>query len=494
MAFRARAIGANRSNVRRSEPEDSVFVSAGNSGFIGTEIAYDLKMRHGAAEKAPHGPTNFMKEGPMNAISSFWGQLEGTVLDGKYNLRRCLSIYDDGALFLTEVSGSDPRPAMIKLIPIGPGSGSGTLSRWRMAMELSHPNLVRIFAAESAEIEGVPVLYAVMDCAEDNLGNVLRDRGLSEAEALDALESILPALQYLHDRGLVHGHLRPGNILAVGNTIKVSSDEVGMRDERPYSRFNTTSYDAPEVSAGIVSTTADVWSVGMTVCEMLTQALPDRGENPEHVITRLPEPFRELVRHCLCTAPDERWSVAQIAQFLKPVAADGGTPPIPQHRRPWKWIALVALTAAVLLAVLNRKTEHPAPPSETRPAPVVEAPQPENRKPTPIPQRSQAQAIQKPPEKMVPRRSAGATDIAKRAVWRVIAYTYTRSEDAGKMVRQINSRWPEFKAEVFDVNPGEPPYLVSLGGRMPREDAVQLLDRVHAAGLPADSYTQNFLH
>src|SRR6516225_5451140 len=151
---------------------------------------------------------NFMKEGPMNAISSSWGQLEGTVLDGKYNLQRCLSIEDDGAIFLTEIPGSDPYPAMIKLIRMGPDSGSGTLSRWRMVMELSHPNLVRIFAAESAEIEGLPVLYAVMDFAEDNLGNVLRDRGLSEAEALDALESILPALQYLHDHGLVHGHVR----------------------------------------------------------------------------------------------------------------------------------------------------------------------------------------------------------------------------------------------------------------------------------------------
>jgi hypothetical protein len=435
-----------------------------------------------------------MKEGPMNAISSFWEQLEGTVLDGKYNLRRCLSVEDGGAIFLTDFPGSDPRPAVIKLIRVGPDSSSGALSCWKMVMELSHPNLVRIFAAESAGIEGIPVLYAVMDYADDNLASVLRDRALSEAEALDALESILPALQYLHDHGLVHGHLGPAAIMAVGNTIKVSSDEVGMLDEHPHSRFNATSYDAPEVSVGVVSTSGDVWSLGMTVCEMLTQALPGRDENPELVIARLPERFRQLVRRCLCAAPDERWSVAQIAQSLRPVAGQPGASPVLRRQRPWKWIASAALATAVVVAVLNRKTEHPAPPAAVRPGPVVQAPRPQIQKPTPMPPRMQAQEVQEPPAKAVSGQSAGATDIVPRTVWRVIAYTYSRSEDAGRMARQINSRWPEFNAEVFAVNSGQPPYLVSLGGRMPREDAVQLLGRVHAAGLPPDSYTQNFSH
>jgi hypothetical protein len=160
----------------------------------------------------------------------------------------------------------------------------------------------------------------------------------------------------------------------------------------------------------------------------------------------------------------------------------------------WKWMAVAALSVGVLAAVLARKTERPAPSPEIRPAPVAKAP-PEIPKPTPFPDRKAERELKATPEEQPePQHETGTAERAGRAVWRVIAYTYTRRGDASQKIRQINNRWPEFKAELFSLNPGQPPYLVSIGGRMPREDALRLLRRARAAGLPADSYTQNFSH
>ena len=63
--------------------------------------------------------------------------------------------------FLTERHDGDRIvKAAIKLIPAAPENSELQLARWRMAAELSHPHLIRLFETGSCELSGMPLLYA----------------------------------------------------------------------------------------------------------------------------------------------------------------------------------------------------------------------------------------------------------------------------------------------------------------------------------------------
>jgi len=225
-------------------------------------------------------------------------------------------------LTVTQPSGSDSEKAAIKLIPAGAVDAKHQFLRWKAANELTHPNLIRIFEAGRGELDGTELVYVVMEYAEENLSQILPERALTGEETLGMLAPVLRALQFVHDRGFVHGHIQPSNILAVGDQVKVSSDALSVAGERKGSAQATSAYDPPEAVTGTISTAADVWQLGMTLIEVLTQHLPvwDRARmSAPQVAAAVPEPFREIAGHCLQVDAGERWTVGEI---LRQVEAD----------------------------------------------------------------------------------------------------------------------------------------------------------------------------
>ena len=86
--------------------------------------------------------------------------------------------------------------------------------------------------------------------------------------------------------------------------------------------------------------------------------------------------------------------------------------------------------------------------------------------------------------------AASAPAANGRSVWRVIAYTYRRQQDATDDDEREGLLY--LKIEVF-TPPGRSIYLVSLGGGdMDREAAAKMLDKARSMGLPDDTYVQNF--
>jgi hypothetical protein len=78
-----------------------------------------------------------------------------------------------------------------------------------------------------------------------------------------------------------------------------------------------------------------------------------------------------------------------------------------------------------------------------------------------------------------------------RKQWRVVAYTYNHEDQAKKKVSSIAGRTPALNPEIFSPT-GHAPYLVTLGGPMSREDAVAFRRKAISAGLPEDTYIQNY--
>ena len=241
-------------------------------------------------------------------MNAFWQQREGQVIDG-FPLRQYLGGGEDHALFLTEYAAETPgatpgvtqRKFVIKVMHADADSSESQLRRWRLGAELSHPNLMRLFERGSWHLDEIPLLYVVMEYADEDLSQVIPERPLTVAEAKEMLEPALGALAYLHSGGFVHGRLKPSNFMAIDGRLKISSDSVS------------------QVGPGTLTPADDVWGLGMTLVEVLTQRLPasDAGETRDPVLPEtIPPEFREIARNALRRDPRSRWTVAQIRERL----------------------------------------------------------------------------------------------------------------------------------------------------------------------------------
>jgi serine/threonine protein kinase len=242
--------------------------------------------------------------------------LEGLTADGRYSLIELLGSTSHSSVFRTECDDVSNRRAAIKLIPAPAAASEAQLTRWRLAARFSHPALLRIFDVGRCELDGRPMLYAVTELAEEDLADVLPVRPLSPEEVCGMLAPVLEALSYLHSKGFVHGHVRPSNIFAIGNQVKLSTDSVARIGETPETRDSLDLYRAPE---GILSAASDIWSLGITVVECLTRRIPERqsaGSNAVLISTSIAAPFFDFSRHCLNPIPQRRWMVPQLQAVL----------------------------------------------------------------------------------------------------------------------------------------------------------------------------------
>ncbi|MBI3695739.1 MAG: TonB family protein [Acidobacteria bacterium] len=304
-----------------------------------------------------------------------WKQWEGQVVDGAFLLRQYLGGSENSAVFLTEYAEPEPRRAAIKLVLAEPGRAEIQLSRWEVAANLSHPHLIRLLRTGRCQVSDTALLYVLMEYAEENLSQVLPHRPLTAVEAREMLEPTLNALAYLHGQGLVHAHLKPANILAVEDHLKISSDGIHLSGESGGGSAKPGVYDPPEIATGGVSQAGDVWSLGLTLVEALTQRLPvwSGMDQRELVLPEtIPAPFPDIARHCLRRDPRSRWTVADIAARLQPAApATPGPVAVRQQKASPNWRYIVPATALGLAVLgilvgprlLNRRREAPLAPS-----------------------------------------------------------------------------------------------------------------------------------
>lgn len=292
-----------------------------------------------------------------------WEQWEGQVVNGVFRLGEYLGGGECSAVFLTEVAQREPQKAAIKLVPADSENAELQLSNWHLATKLSHPHLMQLFSMGRCQLGETEMLYVVMEYAEENLSQVLRERPLTAEEARDMLEPVLDVLAFLHNKGFVHGHMKPANIMAVDNQLKLSIDGICRINESNGVRGKVTDYDPPELAGGELHPAGDVWSLGMTLVEVLTQRVPvwaRTGREDPEVPRSLPPPFLDLARHCLVRDPGRRSNVADLAAELQqipiPSAATAPQRAFSKRRYIAPAVALGLLFAAILIGprLLNR--------------------------------------------------------------------------------------------------------------------------------------------
>ena len=332
-------------------------------------------------------------------MSESWKQWEGQVVDARFLLRSYLGGSEHSAVFLTE-RGTPRQKVAIKFIQLDAPDAELQLFRWKHAAKLSHPHLLRLFESGRCRLGDFDLLYVVMEYAEENLSQFLPQRPLTPAEARDVITPTLQALAFLHGESLVHGHVRPSNILAIDDQLKLSSDGIASPAEHVEQSLlpaaeprqgafaaghrDPSPYDPPEISKGIVSPAGDIWSLGLTLVEALTQHLPASASVAQDPLVpdTLPAIYQDIARHSLHRDPQRRWTVAEIAARLNPgsaaaPSASGAKPaaaPSPAQVAAALAPAIIAASprpsASASAVAAKLESTRPAPPPAPASAPV----------------------------------------------------------------------------------------------------------------------------
>jgi TonB family protein len=321
-------------------------------------------------------------------VSNSWQQWEGQVVNGAFRLEKYLGGGESSAVFLTEVAQRELQKAAIKLVLTDSENSKLLLSRWDLATKLSHPHLIQLFGMGRCQLGGMDLLYVLMEYAEESLSQVLVERPITSEEARELLDPVLDVLAYVHGKGFAHGHMKPANIMAVNDQLKISSDGLSRVGEPSGVRGTLAVYDPPEREEGEILPAGDVWSLGVTVVEALTQRVPvwQRTEREEPVVPRaLPAPFLDLVGQCLLRDPKRRYTVADIAAALRhPSATSKAETPqnaFAKRRYILLAVALGLLLVAILAGPRLLKRAPAAPPASA----AVEPPKlPPRQEPNPV--------------------------------------------------------------------------------------------------------------
>jgi TonB family protein len=351
----------------------------------------------------------------------------GSAVQERYRLQQWLGSFGQSGVFLCEINGSGEQKAAIKLFPANVEGSAACSAGWATAAGLSHPHLIRVLDTGRDRIQSTGVLYVVTEYAGEILSEILPERALSAAEVKEMLGPVLEALAYLHENGLVHGRLKPSNIMVVDDQLKLSSENIRGSAARVTPPAVLEIYDAPEKMLGRISPATDMWALGVTLVEALTRVPPtwNRSAQGDPVLpTGIPEPYAQIARECLRREPENRCTLDEVRACLesgtpiphrpiKPVkprvlSALAKDPATEQVTEPAKKpaaksmatnrVALFAALATVLVVVLViilAKSHHstaPATSEETTGAPAAAQTSPEPEAAAPQPAAPQAQS------------------------------------------------------------------------------------------------------
>ncbi len=209
----------------------------------------------------------------------------------------------------------------------------------RFVASFSHPNIIQVYDFDVVEIGNQCVYYMVMPYIPGNtLKDVLEnyqksDQRMPQAEVLSIISKLGEALDYAHDRGMVHRDVKPANIMFTEQGEPLLSD-FGIARLVASSNLTqdgvttgTPTYMSPEQVTGLpVDARSDIYALGVILFEMLSGRAPYVEENNistmlQHIKAPIPRlsDFLEsenpaldnVIYSALAKAPDDRFNSTQ---------------------------------------------------------------------------------------------------------------------------------------------------------------------------------------
>jgi serine/threonine protein kinase len=284
----------------------------------------------------------------------FSGRSESLVNVGRYQIIETIGTGAHSRV----VRGHDPlidRAVAIKLFSpeLARGESRARFVREaRVVGQISHPSIVTLHDMGIEESTLTP--YLVMELIEgQSLEKALSKGSIPFPTACNWAAQVAVALGVAHRRGIIHGDVKPANVL-INSENRIKLSDFGMarlasHDTRDTSLFGTPAYWCPEQIHGRPQDArSDIFSLGVVLYEMLTGVSPFTASTLQgvcnHVLSSTPLPvtqsnpslpvaLNDIVGACLAKEPQHRWASADLlAEQLFPFARrkiEAGHSPVP---------------------------------------------------------------------------------------------------------------------------------------------------------------------
>ncbi len=261
---------------------------------------------------------------------------------GHYRLMRLIGQGDMGGVYLAEDTRIS-RQVAIKIIRSDPESQASQQAERLFQREiqaiaqLNHPHILSVYDFGKQPDTNGSTIYMVMPyCAEGSLKDWLVQHGPALLAPQDVGQMIMQAasaLQYAHDRGIIHHDVKPANFLVRANADHPTYPDLLLTDFGIAKITSTTStisqsirgtyaYMAPEQWCSDVVATTDQYALAMMAYQLLTGQLPFQGrseqmmfqhltatpETPSHINTSLSPAIDQVILCALAKKADERFS------------------------------------------------------------------------------------------------------------------------------------------------------------------------------------------
>jgi serine/threonine-protein kinase len=213
------------------------------------------------------------------------------------------------------------------------------------AGRLSHPNIVGVYDYG----ENATQAWIVMELVEGGSlkGRLDRHERFTIPEIVRIMSEVCAALQYSHQRGVVHRDIKPGNImLTTDGQVKIADFGIARLENSSMTQvgtlIGTPSYMAPEQFRGEpVDLRADIWAAGVMLYQLLTGEKPFEGgfsavmhkalhtepPPPSQLSVTTPRGFDAVIARALAKRPEDRFaSAAEFAEAIRNAAAGQPAP------------------------------------------------------------------------------------------------------------------------------------------------------------------------
>jgi serine/threonine-protein kinase PknG len=322
---------------------------------------------------------------------SFSPKLEpGDLVAGQYEVLGCLAHGGLGWIYLARDHNVSDRWVVLKgLLDTGDADAmAAAVAERQFLAEVEHPNIVRIynFVQHAGRRTGEMAGYIVMEyVGGKSLKQILVDArqaggSVPVAHALAYAIEVLPALGYLHDRGLVYCDFKPDNVIQTEEQLKLIDMGGVRRIDSDEAIYGTVGYQAPEIEADGPSPSSDLYTVGRALAVLTFEfrgfqstykhSLPDGVP-----LLREQESFARLLRRAAHREPGRRFGSAgemaeQLTGVLREVLAVADRAPRPAFSSLFGPEVQAIGTSSDLVAPA------PAPPATVAPSAEVTQPGP----------------------------------------------------------------------------------------------------------------------
>lgn len=302
-----------------------------------------------------------------------------------------------GAVYRAHHKSLD-RKVVVKILPPAATSVAEYRARFvreaQAAARLSHPNVVHVY--DVGDERGL--LFCVMELIDGESLDLVSARGpVPPLEAVRMIREAAKGLGAAHQAGIIHRDVKAANILLCSKgEVKVADFGVArdMTKERLSGSgmlLGTPAYMAPEQAEGHGDARSDLYSLGVTLFQLLTNRLPFEGDtfikvltqhkseappSPTLFVPNTPDSVCLVIERLLKKVPAQRYpDVPALLADLDAVTADlrGTTPfPRPTPASPASRMPLiVGLLGVGAIAATWGWGRPPVPPSGPEPAPVT---------------------------------------------------------------------------------------------------------------------------